>query len=419
MSVTKWFSFRRPLPEEIPSGWEAKRLREMATFAGGGRLGLTMSDYVADGFDAYTAEGCNGKAPVAEFEGPAVIVSSIGSLCGKSFLATGKFTTLANVQVVFPDQSQIDPYFLWLLLNDQEFWVRGQTGQPFIRPSDIKKAWIPKPPEPEQKALRPVFENLDLAMAATRESIAKAERLQNGLMQQLLTGRLKPDGTPRHEGDFGSDDRLGLFPKGWKVRKLHQVVRLRNGKSNITSNLRAEADTTFCYPVFGGNGMTGWSDRYLLDAPTVVLGRVGEYCGVVHRTPAKAWVTDNALYASEFPEPLDLGFLFYLLAHLQLNRWKAITGQPKITQSEILNIRAAIPSDTDEQADIATRLDGVRQLIDAKHAKIAALQRLKKSLMQNLLTGRIRLPVDGAVKPHNLAATESNLKGVTDAAIVQ
>ena len=144
--------------------------------------------------------------------------------------------------------------------------------------------------------------------------------------------------------------------------------------------------------------MTGWSDRYLLELPTVVLGRVGEYCGVVHRTPAKAWVTDNALYASEFPELMDLGFLFYLLAHLQLNRWKAITGQPKITQSEILNIRVAIPSDTDEQRDIAARLDDVQALIGAKEQKIAALQRLKKSLMQNLLTGRIRLPVNGATK---------------------
>jgi len=54
---------------------------------------------------------------------------------------------------------------------------------------------------------------------------------------------------------------------------------------------------------------------------------------------------------------------------------------------------------TDEQAQIAARLGGVRQLIEAKHTKIAALQRLKKSLMQNLLTGRIRLPVAKEGKP--------------------
>ena len=77
-------------------------------------------------------------------------------------------------------------------------------------------------------------------------------------------------------------------------------------------------------------------------------------------------------------------------------------GQPKITQSEILNIRIALPEDTDEQAAIAARLDGLRQLIEAKQTKIAALQRLKKSLIQSLLTGRIRLPVNGAAQEAKL-----------------
>jgi type I restriction enzyme S subunit len=301
--------------------------------------------------------------------------------------------------------SGIDPEYFYRWMSSYEVQARlsasaeGTTGLGNLSSRYFRNLWIDYPTDPkEQRRITNALRLVDFAIAAARESIAKAGRLRKGLMQQLLNGRLKPDGTLRNEADFHSDDRLGLFPKGWKVRKLRQVVRLRNGKSNITSNLRAEADTTFCYPVFGGNGMTGWSDRYLLDSPTVVLGRVGEYCGVVHRTPAKAWVTDNALYASEFPEPIDLGFLFYLLSHLQLNRWKAITGQPKITQGEILNIRVAIPNHTDEQAEIAAKVDCVQQLIVAKEQKIAALQRFKKSLMQNLLTGRIRLPVNRAAR---------------------
>jgi type I restriction enzyme S subunit len=283
----------------------------------------------------------------------------------------------------------------WLRQNKRQL-LRYAAGTTFdeIGRGTFKKLQVVHPlAQKEQQAIAEAISAVDSAIAAAHESIAKAERLQTGLMQQLLTGRLKADGTPRHETDFDTDDRLGLFPKGWKVRKLRQLVRLRNGKSNVTSNLRDKADVTYCYPVFGGNGMTGWSDRYLLEDATVVLGRVGEYCGVVHRTPAKVWITDNALYAAEFPEPVDLGFLFLLLAHLRLNRWKAVTGQPKITQSEILNIRVAIPEGTNEQAEIATKLDGFRQLIEAKQSKITALQRLKKSLMQNLLTGRIRLPV--------------------------
>lgn len=300
-----------------------------------------------------------------------------------------------------PD-SHIDPEYFYRWMSSYEVQARlsasaeGTTGLGNLSTRYFRTLCIQYPKDlREQARILEFLRLVDSAIAATRESIAKAERLQKGLMQQLLTGRIRPDGTARVESDFSADEKFGVFPKSWKVRKLRQVVRLRNGKANTTSNLRDKADTTFCYPVYGGNGLTGWSERYLLDGPTVVLGRVGEYCGAVHRSPAKAWVTDNALYAADFPEPIDLGFLFYLLTSLRLNRWKATTGQPKITQSEILNIRVSIPSDEEEQKQIADLLDGVRQLVDAKRAKIAALQRLKKSLMQHLLTGRIRLRVEG------------------------
>lgn len=301
----------------------------------------------------------------------------------------------------------LNPKFVFYCLqrmHEMGVTLGMQTQTTGIRNLDYKfyiRSRLPEPARNEQDSIVAALESVDQAMAATRDTIAKAERLHKGLMQQLLAGSIKPDGMQRHESDFESDDRLGLFPKGWKVRKLREVVRLKNGKSNITSNLREKSDATFRYPVFGGNGMTGWSDRYLLESATIVLGRVGEYCGVVHRTPPKAWVTDNALYASEFPEPVDLDFLFCLLVHLRLNRWKATTGQPKITQSEILNIRVAIPTDTTEQTAIAAKFYGLRQLIEAKHTKIATFQRLKKSLMQKLLTGRIRVPVNGGAKKAN------------------
>ena len=299
------------------------------------------------------------------------------------------------------DEDKIKLGFLFHQLKRHERRLKSVGAGSVIRHVDggfFKRLPIPLMDDVEQNKIAEILDWSDSAIVAARESVAKAERLHDGLMQQMLIGRLKSDGTKRQDGDFNTDERIGLFPKGWKVRKLRQIVRLRNGKANITSNLRDKPDSVYCYPVFGGNGVTGWSDRYLLESPTIVLGRVGEYCGVVHRTPAKAWITDNALYASEFPEPIDLGFLFYVLTRLRLNSWKATTGQPKITQSEILNIRVAIPEDPGEQAGIAAKFNSVRQFINAKQTKIVALHRLKKSLMQNLLTGRIRLPVESTAK---------------------
>jgi len=246
----------------------------------------------------------------------------------------------------------------------------------------------------EQKGIAASLQLVDKHITATQAAISAAERLQRGLMRELLAGRIRPDGSVRAAADFWSHDRLGHVPHRWEVRHLRELIRLKNGKSNITSNLRSNCEGDYQYPVFGGNGMTGWSDRFFLPEPTVVVGRVGEYCGAIHATPQEAWVTDNALYVEERLAPLDVRFLFHLLTSLRLNRWKATTGQPKITQSEILNIRVAFPEDEDEQRAIADRLDAFHDLIRAKESKILALQRLKKSLMQNLLTGRMRLPAE-------------------------
>jgi len=274
--------------------------------------------------------------------------------------------------------------------------MEGSTGRQRV-PTSIfrKRVRIPVPPDlDEQRAVADALLLFDWHITATQAAIAAAERLQRGLMRELLAGRIRPDGSSRTSADFWSHERLGSIPHRWEVRLLRELIRLKNGKSNVTSNLRSNCESDYQFPVFGGNGMTGWSDRFFLLEPTVVVGRVGEYCGAIHATPQKAWVTDNALYVEDRLAPLDIRFLFHLLTSLRLNRWKATTGQPKITQSEILNIRVAFPEDEDEQRAIAERIDAFHDLIRAKEQKIAALQRLKKSLMQNLLTGRMRLPAE-------------------------
>jgi type I restriction enzyme S subunit len=297
---------------------------------------------------------------------------------------------------IIRNKGEFDQRFLFAFLHSHlgqkqlKALVVG-SAQPGVSNRFTRQVLLPRPEINEQRAISTFFAEIDLTIAAIGTAIAAAERLQLGLMRELLSGRVRCDGKARPAAEFWLHDRLGHIPKRWEVRSLRELIRLKNGKSNITSNLRPSSDSNHRFPVFGGNGMTGWSDRFFLSEATVVLGRVGEYCGAIHATPPNSWVTDNALYVEERLAPLDIRFLFYLLTSLRLNRWKATTGQPKITQSEILNIRVAFPQDEDEQRAIAEQIGSLRCLIRAKEAKITALQRLKKSLMQNLLTGRMRL----------------------------
>src|ERR1700730_227235 len=137
------------------------RLQQIAKVIQGGRHGLSGNQFVTCGFPAYGAGGLNGYLPSFEFDREAVVLSSIGARCGKCFFARGKWSSLANTQVILPDAEITDAKFLWFQLNDESRWPTSGTGQPFIRPSDVKEHVVFLPPLPEQKRIAAILEKAD------------------------------------------------------------------------------------------------------------------------------------------------------------------------------------------------------------------------------------------------------------------
>lgn len=186
------------------------------------------------------------------------------------------------------------------------------------------------------------------------------------------------------------DNNRRHVPNGWEERKIKQCFKFKNGKG-FSGELREKADSDYCYPVYGGNGIIGYCNIPLLDKPTIIVGRVGEYCGNVFKTQEKSWVTDNAMLVSEvLLEDFDINFWTVMLNSLHFNHFSDSTGQPKITQGGIGAITVIYPKSVTEQAAISNILSKVDEAIASVQNSIAAAERLKKSLMQNLLTGKMK-----------------------------
>jgi type I restriction enzyme S subunit len=130
----------------------------------------------------------------------------------------GPFTTLANVQVIFPDKTKLNEVFLWNLVNDERFWPRYATAQPFIRPSDIKKSWIPLPPRDEQTAIARILDTADTALERTRAAIERAKDLDHALLHELLER-----GINRSKGENYR------YPSHWSVKCVDQVAEVGSG----------------------------------------------------------------------------------------------------------------------------------------------------------------------------------------------
>jgi restriction endonuclease S subunit len=111
------------------------------------------------------------------------------------------------------------------------------------------------------------------------------------------------------------------------------------------------------YEVFGSNGVIGLLDKTNSDANTIIIGRVGSYCGSLYFSKNKCWVTDNAIKANA-KETSDPFYLYYLLITQKLNSKAAGSGQPLINQEILNSIDITLPP-LPEHRSIVSKLDAL------------------------------------------------------------
>ena len=130
------------------------------------------------------------------------------------------------------------------------------------------------------------------------------------------------------------------IPENWAFTRLDTIIGLSSG-TNLTSATMAKSEQI--YPVFGGNGITGYYDKYNIGADHIIIGRVGFYCGSIHVTNKKSWITDNALIVSFDNSSISTSFFALLLESLELGKKSSATAQPLVTGKIIKPIIVALP----------------------------------------------------------------------------
>jgi type I restriction enzyme S subunit len=179
---------------------------------------------------------------------------------------------------------------------------------------------------------------------------------------------------------IAEDEQPFELPSGWVWVRLNDLIRIGSG-DGLTAAQMAPGGTI---PVFGGNGVNGHHDKANVDEPTLVIGRVGYYCGSVHITPAKAWVTDNA-FITRYPKVcLDKEWLYWLLVGTNLKENDSATAQPVISGRKLYPIVVALPP-LAEQSRIVTRVAQLRRLCADLRQRLAASQSTQAHLAEALV----------------------------------
>jgi type I restriction enzyme S subunit len=132
--------------------------------------------------------------------GEALVVSAVGSRCGRAFRATGRWTAIANTHVVWPVERFVSCGFLRLYLDDEEFWLKGGSGQPFVQFRDSFARAVLLPTVTEQRAIAGVVGDMDAEIFALEQRLDKSRAIKQGVMQQLLSGAIRLPITD-HDGE--------------------------------------------------------------------------------------------------------------------------------------------------------------------------------------------------------------------------
>lgn len=283
----------------------------------------------------------------------------------------------------------IEPEYLfqWLQANREAIIDRyTQGGQPNLSGAIVRSISLPLPPATEQRRIAVSLRDVDDLIAALERLITKKQAIKHGMMQELLTGRTQLPG----------------FDGAWSEVSLGTIATVTMGQSPAGSSYNSDGRGL---PLVQGNAdirARVTFDRVWTTAPT----KVCEAGDVILTVRAPVGYTAIASRASclgrgvcALSTKADNRFLFHALVHIEPS-WALYEQGSTFTavnSNEVRSFKLPWPADGRERAAIAQIMDDTENELRILKLRLEKARAIKQGMMQELLTGRTRLPVQETV----------------------
>lgn len=343
-----------------------------------------------------------------------VLLTIVGSIGNTAIVPEGLEGANITQQTARLSFDEHDANFFYSIMSSEigkkEIYRYAKSGvQPSLNLADIAKFKIPVPPFPEQQKIAKILSTWDNAISTTERLIDNSTQQKKALMQQLLTGkqRLFDDEGKRFKGDWDEVTIDSTF-------KLITDYVASGSFASLKENVNVSDDEGYAHYVRQTdlaakfkNKTLKWvnedSYSYLkksnLYEGDILFTNIGDLGKVFYmpKLEKPATVAPN-LIVLRVNQKNNSKYIFYMLSSYvgqrQINRIKSGTGLPKINKTEFKTMRFKIPR-LEEQQKVATVLTNADKEIELLEQQLSDLQQEKKALMQVLLTGKVRVVVDG------------------------
>jgi type I restriction enzyme S subunit len=384
----------------IPVDWETVKLKEIISLEYG--KGLSERNRERGLFPVVGSNGVVGFHNLALVKGPGIVV--------------GRKGTIGAVSLIELDFWPIDTTYYIRMLNKEIslkwlFFALVKLNLPKLSMSDVVpglkrelvynlKALLP--PLPEQKKIAEILSTMDKAIEKVDEAIEKTQRLKKGLMQELLTKGIG------HK-EF-KDTEIGRIPKEWDIVRISDIANVKGGKRVPKGQKLVNFRTPYPYVRvldFKNMGVDVSNVQFLLqethksikqytissnDVYISIAGTVG-IVGLIPSELDNANLTENAAKLCNLRNITKEFLAYFLTSNIGQNQISIYLGkaqQPKLALFRIEKIRVSLPP-IPEQHKIAEILSSVDERLKLLRTRKGRLGKIKKGLMNDLLTGRKRI----------------------------
>lgn len=364
-----------------PETWDRVGLGEAAEFLDSQRRPVKVGDRakMRGSIPYYGASGVVDHVDRYLFDEELILLGEDGeNILSRSlplaFKISGKSWVNNHAHVLKPRQG-FDIDFLAAYLESIDYsGLNTGTAQPKLNKQSCLTIQVLKPPFEEQRRIAAALSAADTLTVRLRRLISKKQAIKQGIMQQLLTGRT----------------RLPGFTEPWVERPLGDVARIKTGSRN-----NQDKKPGGLYPFFVRSASVERIDSYSYDCEAILVPGEGGIGSIFHYINGKFEVHQRVYKISDFASGVNGRFVYHYMRqyfgrHAMENSVKATVDSLRLPTFQ--NFLLQLPSPEEQGAIVSSLVDADAEL-DALRHRLEKARNVKTGMLQQLLTGRTRLPV--------------------------
>jgi len=326
-----------------------------------------------------------------KFEKNDILFGKLRPYLAKVYLAEFNGNAVGDIFVYRPKKSISSNFAQYLMLSDRYIDVINSSTagakMPRVSSNFIANLPISTPPIKEQIAISAYLDTktaqIDCKIDLLNQKAAQYGKLKQSLINEIVTRGLDKTVAMKDSGV----EWIGEMPTHWNLQRIKDLSTLQSGNSIVSEQI----EETGLYPVYGGNGLRGYFSEYTNDGDYILIGRQGALCGNINYASGKFWASEHAVVAY-LNRSINIKWYGEILRVMNLNQYSVSAAQPGLAVDRIKRLLLPVPPFS-EQTAIAKYLDEktvkINQIITTINTQIDKLKELRKTLINEVVTGKI------------------------------